>query len=250
MGRTKAYGEKLRTATREKILCAAVTLFAEKGLAGTSAKDIAKEADISIGLMYHYYKTKDEVYEAVVDTAFLEITEMRNTLNEHKSVDGIEIFASKIVKEMQKGLKISQWISILFQSPDFNRELICELANIIPHQKAQFFVGTIRGICGLHLMLKSEYSIPPVQLITSFLFEDFIKRKAVIRMATYKQIQDYVKEKHGYIPRATWIAHAKEIYGLNPQMAVTRRSPDKRVNPCPTDKQDDLRKAFEHFNMI
>jgi len=69
-------------------------------------------------------------------------------------------------------------------------------------------------------------------------------------MATYKQIQDFVKAKHEYLPRSTWIAHMKEICGLNPQMAVTRHSPDKRINPCPPHKQDDLRKAFEHFKLI
>ena len=69
-------------------------------------------------------------------------------------------------------------------------------------------------------------------------------------MATYKQIQDYIKEKHDYIPRGTWIAHAKELCGLNPMMAHTRRSPNIRINPCPKDKLDDLREAFEHFKMI
>jgi len=69
-------------------------------------------------------------------------------------------------------------------------------------------------------------------------------------MATYKQIQDYVKEHHGYLPRATWIAHMKELCGLNPKMAVTRHSPSARVNPCPPHKQEDLRKAFLHFNLI
>lgn len=69
-------------------------------------------------------------------------------------------------------------------------------------------------------------------------------------MATYKEIQDYVKEHYGYMPRATWIAHAKELYGLNPKPAATRRSLDKRVNPCPPDRQEDLKNAFLHFKLI
>lgn len=69
-------------------------------------------------------------------------------------------------------------------------------------------------------------------------------------MATYKEIQEYVKGKHGYLPRGTWIAHMKEICGLNPKMAATRRSPNKRVNPCPQEKQGDLREAFLHFKLI
>ena len=72
----------------------------------------------------------------------------------------------------------------------------------------------------------------------------------MLTIATYKQIQNYVKELHGYTPRGTWIAHMKEICGLNPKMAATRRSPTSRINPCPPDKQDDLKKAFIHFKLI
>ncbi|NHN35628.1 hypothetical protein [Paenibacillus agricola] len=38
-------------------------------------------------------------------------------------------------------------------------------------------------------------------------------------MATYKQIQDYVKQQYGYIPKSCWIAHMKEVNGLNPKMS-------------------------------
>lgn len=71
-----------------------------------------------------------------------------------------------------------------------------------------------------------------------------------MEIATYKQIKDYIEEQFGYTPRSTWIAHAKEIYGLNPKMAATRRSADERINPCPQEKKDNLRQAFEHFEML
>jgi len=58
-------------------------------------------------------------------------------------------------------------------------------------------------------------------------------------MATYNQIKSYIKDRYGYTPRSTWIAHAKEICGLNPKTAATRRLADERINPCPQDKQDD-----------
>lgn len=30
-------------------------------------------------------------------------------------------------------------------------------------------------------------------------------------MATYKEIQDYVKATYGFVPKSCWIAHMKEI---------------------------------------
>jgi len=68
-------------------------------------------------------------------------------------------------------------------------------------------------------------------------------------MATYRQIQDYIKKNHGYIPKTCWIAHMKEVCGLNPKTAANRRS-SIRMYPCPPERQGDLRKAFEHFKLV
>ena len=34
-------------------------------------------------------------------------------------------------------------------------------------------------------------------------------------MATYKEIQAYVKEKYGFQPKTCWIAHMKEVCGIS-----------------------------------
>jgi hypothetical protein len=66
-------------------------------------------------------------------------------------------------------------------------------------------------------------------------------------MATYKEIQNYVKQNNGYIPKSCWIAHMKELCGLNPKMSARRYSPTTRTHPCPLEKQDD---AFKHYRMV
>jgi AcrR family transcriptional regulator len=60
--RTEQQYDAMRSATKEKIKAAGLQLFAYKGLAATSIQDIASLADISVGLMYHYYKSKEDVY--------------------------------------------------------------------------------------------------------------------------------------------------------------------------------------------
>ena len=69
-------------------------------------------------------------------------------------------------------------------------------------------------------------------------------------MATYKQIQEYVKTNYGYVPKSCWIAHMKEILGLNPREAYNRYESTRRTHPCPVNKQKDLEEAFKHFNMV
>jgi len=63
--------EELREKSREKILSAALELFANKGYDATSIESIAKKAGISKGLIYNYYDSKKDIllaifYDAIV----------------------------------------------------------------------------------------------------------------------------------------------------------------------------------------
>ena len=50
---------------RRQILDAAVRVFARKGFHASRVGDIAKEAGVAHGLLYHYFTSKNEVLEAV-----------------------------------------------------------------------------------------------------------------------------------------------------------------------------------------
>src|ERR1700678_2339384 len=52
--------------TRERILLAAMRLFAEKGYLSTSVADILKEAGAHSGSLYHFFPTKQDVLVAVL----------------------------------------------------------------------------------------------------------------------------------------------------------------------------------------
>jgi AcrR family transcriptional regulator len=47
---------------RAEILRAAEKLFAEKGFHGMSMFDLAKSAEFSVGTLYHFFKSKEEIY--------------------------------------------------------------------------------------------------------------------------------------------------------------------------------------------
>ena len=53
---------------RRVILDAAITVFARQGFHRCRVSDIAREADVAYGLVYHYFRSKDEV----LDTRFTE----------------------------------------------------------------------------------------------------------------------------------------------------------------------------------
>ena len=55
---------------RDSIIEAASRVFAEKGFRRTSNREIAREADISSGLIYWYFRNKTELFQAVVERLF------------------------------------------------------------------------------------------------------------------------------------------------------------------------------------
>ena len=55
---------------RQLLLGAAVRVFAEKGYHAARVGDIAEEAGVAYGLLYHYFRSKDEVLETIFQTTW------------------------------------------------------------------------------------------------------------------------------------------------------------------------------------
>ncbi len=50
----------------DRILAAAKKLFLAKGFNGSNLRDIAKEAQVSMGGIYHHFGSKEEIYQALL----------------------------------------------------------------------------------------------------------------------------------------------------------------------------------------
>jgi len=67
-------------ATKARILKAALALVAERGIDGSSIRDIAAGARVSLATVLHYFGSKDRLYEACVDAMYTELDALRDTL--------------------------------------------------------------------------------------------------------------------------------------------------------------------------
>jgi AcrR family transcriptional regulator len=63
MGRTPKVVED----RKEQIVDAAIGVFSEKGFARATNRDIAEAAGITAGLIYHYFKSKEELLRAAIE---------------------------------------------------------------------------------------------------------------------------------------------------------------------------------------
>ncbi len=58
---------------RERLIIAACDLFHRQGIAGTTLAHIAEAAEVPLGNIYYYFKTKDDIVAAVVEARTEEI---------------------------------------------------------------------------------------------------------------------------------------------------------------------------------
>lgn len=69
------------TDLRQRILLAARQAFAARGVDATPLRAIAKAAGTTIGMIYYYYPTKDELYFAIVDEVYARVLEAFSALS-------------------------------------------------------------------------------------------------------------------------------------------------------------------------
>jgi len=150
-------------------------------------QDLAVRADISVGLLYRHYKTKDELFDALVDKAILGHEQMIDRIRPLSPVQAISILVDDIVEELSNGYEFSQFMGIMLQNlsdkqRQANEQLIMSIAKIIeqgqrkkmfikgsPLQLAQFLVSIFQGLSSTQLLLKDRFIVPTAAQIISFL---------------------------------------------------------------------------------
>jgi AcrR family transcriptional regulator len=64
-----------RLEKRELILDAALAVFSRRGVFATRIADIAEEAGVAYGLVYHYFKNKEEILNTIFEDRWTRLTE-------------------------------------------------------------------------------------------------------------------------------------------------------------------------------
>ncbi len=201
MPRTEAQYEAMRIATRNKIHSAAIKLFAKKGFAATSVKDIAEGAGISIGLMYRHYKKKEDLFNELVTYAAKGLDRIVEMFQSDDSpVDLIQQFTLEILNALDKDDEYAHFQMLMNQSstmedPSPQIKHLNKQSEIMLHQTARliekgqklgqfkqgnalemayFYFASIQGLTMMKVTMNEEFITPSLEIVTSFLIEDGI----------------------------------------------------------------------------
>ncbi|HBJ93995.1 MULTISPECIES: TetR/AcrR family transcriptional regulator [Ponticaulis] len=80
ISKTQGKRERSKAANREAILDAARLVFAELGYETTTVRDIIRRTDLASGTFYNYFKSKEEIFEALAETSAAEFGRLLRTL--------------------------------------------------------------------------------------------------------------------------------------------------------------------------
>src|SRR5699024_254728 len=97
--------ERLIKLRRDQMIRGAVSLFKEKGFHRTTTREIAKAAGFSIGTLYEYIRTKEDILYLVCDSIYDQVTEQLQKMNTEKgTLASLKLgiaYYFKIMDEMQ-----------------------------------------------------------------------------------------------------------------------------------------------------
>jgi AcrR family transcriptional regulator len=70
---------------RERLVAGARDVIHEQGVEKTTIADIAQAADVPVGNVYYYFKTKDELVEAAIDSHARDVRVLLDSLERHRT---------------------------------------------------------------------------------------------------------------------------------------------------------------------
>lgn len=127
-----------KTDKRARLIAAAMRLIHQQGFNETTLADIAQEADVPLGNVYYYFKTKGNIGEAVI---------------EHRSAESAEVF-SRINQEPDAAVRLCSFLTHWFADSQAISRYGCSIGGLCQELGKQG--GTLSNLAAklLHDTLK------------------------------------------------------------------------------------------------
>ena len=154
--------------TKEKILEAALTLFAENGYDGTSVEEIAKSVGIKAPSLYKHYKGKEDLLNALIDAAEVRYEEtFGSEQNIGKIPDSREEFIGTTMGRVRFTIQdpIIKKVRIFLVQEQFRNDRLAEITT--RHQTdgiRKMFAGILAGMMAAGLVVKDDPDLLALEL--------------------------------------------------------------------------------------
>ncbi|MFD2639554.1 TetR/AcrR family transcriptional regulator [Piscibacillus salipiscarius] len=192
MPRNQEENERIRNKTKEKIIQTAMELFIRQGYHATSISAVANEAGISKGLLYNYYKGKEELIATMVNMRIQNVAEVIEGARTLKNPDKqlkyiIEHAIHNVYKEPQvfrfylhlqtqpiEDEVLIKYSQILIEENARQFEIQCQIFEELgvdePKKRSLYFSSTLQGVM---LMISTYPNQFPIEEIKEQVVSEF-----------------------------------------------------------------------------
>ena len=114
---------------REEILLAALDLFFQRGYSDTKISDIAQAANMSVGLLFHYFDSKEKLYEELIKLGLNGPQSVMPT-QDSDPVDYLECTVNRLFTAIKSNPQVAKMFALMSHaqyndsSPEGVKELI------------------------------------------------------------------------------------------------------------------------------
>jgi AcrR family transcriptional regulator len=178
---------------REQIIDAALHVFSQKGFERTTNKDIAQEAGITPGLIYHYFESKEDLLKAAIEQH--SPVGLIHTLPEQlleQSPDLFLRFLAQKVLEITEGEQFIRLLRVFLPEVIYNPSITSFNLGAI-QEVSEFLVRYLETKMARGELLHSDASLT-VQVFTGSLFAFVIRRQILHDPVSLQYTQEEIVE--------------------------------------------------------
>jgi len=187
--------QELDLTTEEKIKAAARKVFSEKGYFGTRTRDIADEAGINLALVNYYFRSKEKLFELVMQE---KVYQLFGTI--------IPILINPSISlEAKIDIAADSYIDMLIENPELPIMVFNEIKNNPSGFGMVLHISPLFNNSSFIRQIKERNAeVDPMQFVLSFIglmVFPFIARPIVMAMTGMKmdQFKEMMKERKKYI---------------------------------------------------
>ncbi len=182
---------------KQRIEHAALQLFTRKGFHGTTVREIAKKAGVSMGKLYIYYDTKEEIFIELVNSMArkMDAIRQRDLMPYMKSLDpeslvNLAMAIGKVVRENLDYWRLMYIDVVEFRHKHFIHSFREIAGGLRTYANAVIRESRVKFPAGVDPAL--AYTAIYLQIFTYFLAEELFKAKRHLGMGEEEAVKQLV----------------------------------------------------------
>lgn len=193
----------MEMSVEEKIINAAREIFFEKGYSGATMRDIASKAEVNLALLHYYYRTKEKIFEIVLNQAFAILFKQLNKA----FLSDVDVFCKielMVESYISVGIKHPQLPGFVMHELEVNKKLVQPL--ILQYKEEQnanknlsIFYADVQNAIDSKVIKPINIDSLFIDILSLSLFPFMAKNFLSVIVLDKNKYSHFIKERSKYV---------------------------------------------------